>query len=151
MGVKRVRAVHAARTHVPKASPNVLMTRSASADMAAIVALLVSQPTGPRLQEPGAHNALSRTREAGMPVTEEKASSRSRSDCVGVVSTRPDLSHAEARAVHGMIVIATNAIGFDHDGFDHSEQPYHRSLSGVNFTWLKDIPCEVRGARPSPC
>jgi len=101
-----------------KLRPNVVMTRSTSADMAAIVALLVSQPTGPRLQEPGAHNALSRTREAGMPVTEEKASSRSRSDCVGVVSTRPDLSHAEARALHGLI-------GFDYDGFDHSEQPYH--------------------------
>ena len=36
----------------------------------------------------------------------------------GVLSTRPDLSHAEARALHGLI-------GFDYDGFDHSEQPYH--------------------------
>ena len=130
-----------------KLRPNVVMTRSTSADMAAIVALLASRATGPHLEELGAQNALSRARGAGVPGTGEKASSGSRSP---VVSTRPNLSHAEARAVHGVIVIATNAVGFDHDGFDHSEQPYHRSLSGVNFTWLKDIPCEVRGARPSP-
>ena len=41
-----------------------------------------------------------------------------------------------AAATAEVIVIATNAIGFDRDGFDHSE--------------LKDIPCEVRGARPIP-
>ena len=112
-------------------------TARALRPMVGIVALLASRPTGPHLQEPG-DNALSRTREAGMPGTGEKASSGSRSalDFALVVSTQPELSHAEARALHGVIAIATNAIGFDQDGFDHSEEPYHR--------------CTLKGARPIP-
>ena len=72
----------------------------------------------------GAHDCLSRV---------QKTTALWDAEDRGVISTRPDLSHAEA-CDHGVIVIATNAIGFDHDGFDHSKLSYHRCTpSGVKF------------------
>ena len=110
-----------------------------------IVAIMVTlRPRGSHQVQLGAHDCLSRV---------QKTTALWDAEDRRVISTRPDLSHVEA-CDQGVIVIATNAIGFDHDGFDHdgfdhSEQPYRCTL-GMNFTWLKDIPCEVRGARPIP-
>ena len=131
------------RQQASRESPSRRSQPSARRGMWIVAIMVILRPRGSHQVQLGAHDCLSHV---------QKTTALWDAEDRRVISIRPDLSHVEA-CDHGVIVIATNEIGFDHDGFDHdgfdhSEQPY-RCTPGVNFTWLKDIPCEVRGTSNS--